>query len=338
MIRVRHWYWSAGPTMFLTRSTSTGQYFTNCDWPLSQWFFLRFIILGLDWYTGKVIDKFGASKNGFWAVVFKIHWSRGSLSQTAECQSLRDYNLLPFTTLNMVFSTYFARFNSIFFWCFLTFQHPCHICDACWNDQDAYYSPNQYIWSYNWIYFHIDGYFVASELKDPIWHSLEWQIGSFSSEATIYWRRKVYVYVCVIKMNNVKYICVCIYNWKTLWSPWFMQKYLSVVRVRNGDSYRPCFCGFKIMELSWSPFLGSCASRPDLNWAGEDGPGYYGTVACLNHCGDIRQFPAWTLSYPWGSTLAVLRHSINCHYYLLGGNRARKVTENDSVLTLKSVY
>ena len=26
--------------------------------------------------------------------------------------------------------------------------------------------------------------FVASELKDPIWHSSEWQIGSFSSEAT----------------------------------------------------------------------------------------------------------------------------------------------------------
>ena len=26
--------------------------------------------------------------------------------------------------------------------------------------------------------------FVASELKDPIWHSLDWQIGSFSSEAT----------------------------------------------------------------------------------------------------------------------------------------------------------
>ena len=25
---------------------------------------------------------------------------------------------------------------------------------------------------------------VASELKHPIWHSLEWQIGSFSSEAT----------------------------------------------------------------------------------------------------------------------------------------------------------
>ena len=28
-------------------------------------------------------------------------------------------------------------------------------------------------------------HFVASELKDPIWHSLEWQIGSFSSEATL---------------------------------------------------------------------------------------------------------------------------------------------------------
>ena len=27
---------------------------------------------------------------------------------------------------------------------------------------------------------------VASELKDPIWHSSEWHIGSFSSEATIY--------------------------------------------------------------------------------------------------------------------------------------------------------
>ena len=27
-------------------------------------------------------------------------------------------------------------------------------------------------------------YIVASELKDPIWHSSEWQIGSFSSEAT----------------------------------------------------------------------------------------------------------------------------------------------------------
>ena len=27
---------------------------------------------------------------------------------------------------------------------------------------------------------------VASELKDPIWHSLEWQIESFSSEATRY--------------------------------------------------------------------------------------------------------------------------------------------------------
>ena len=27
---------------------------------------------------------------------------------------------------------------------------------------------------------------VASELKDPIWHSSEWQIGSFSSEATMY--------------------------------------------------------------------------------------------------------------------------------------------------------
>ena len=33
---------------------------------------------------------------------------------------------------------------------------------------------------------HCSYYIVASELKDPIWHSSEWQIGSFSSEATIY--------------------------------------------------------------------------------------------------------------------------------------------------------
>ena len=31
-----------------------------------------------------------------------------------------------------------------------------------------------------------DQHIVASELKDPIWHSSEWQIGSFSSEATIF--------------------------------------------------------------------------------------------------------------------------------------------------------
>ena len=31
-----------------------------------------------------------------------------------------------------------------------------------------------------------DNHVVASELKDPIWHSLEWQIGSFSSEATMW--------------------------------------------------------------------------------------------------------------------------------------------------------
>ena len=33
--------------------------------------------------------------------------------------------------------------------------------------------------------YNFKGNLVASELKDPIWHSLEWQIESFSSEATI---------------------------------------------------------------------------------------------------------------------------------------------------------
>ena len=52
-----------------------------------------------------------------------------------------------------------------------------------------------YIWAYTnkvfFIFSHIYmknyiSYFVASELKDPIWHSSEWQIGSFCSEATIF--------------------------------------------------------------------------------------------------------------------------------------------------------
>ena len=49
-----------------------------------------------------------------------------------------------------------------------------------------------YVWSCIWFmvnYIHVGCYvwkIVASELKDPIWHSSEWQIGSFSSEATKY--------------------------------------------------------------------------------------------------------------------------------------------------------
>ena len=45
-------------------------------------------------------------------------------------------------------------------------------------------SKSTWTWHRN-IHKHI----VASELKDPIWHSLEWQIGSFSSEATIYYKQ-----------------------------------------------------------------------------------------------------------------------------------------------------
>ena len=39
-----------------------------------------------------------------------------------------------------------------------------------------------------------DAYIVGSELKDPIWHSSEWQIGSFSSEVTIYASLLIIVY------------------------------------------------------------------------------------------------------------------------------------------------
>ena len=46
-----------------------------------------------------------------------------------------------------------------------------------------YFWPNTHSeWSTQWSTLDI----VASELKDPIWHSSEWQIGSFSSEATIW--------------------------------------------------------------------------------------------------------------------------------------------------------
>ena len=49
-------------------------------------------------------------------------------------------------------------------------------------------------------------HFVASELKDPIWHSLEWQIGSFSSEATICWLTQVvgFINVIILSLNSPK--------------------------------------------------------------------------------------------------------------------------------------
>ena len=43
---------------------------------------------------------------------------------------------------------------------------------------------------------------VASELKDPIWHSSEWQIGSFSSEATI----------CTSCMSSIIALLLSYYN------------------------------------------------------------------------------------------------------------------------------
>ena len=61
--------------------------------------------------------------------------------------------------------------------------------------------------------FYIEGVIVASELKDPIWHSLEWQIGSFGSEATLCWLYTLCTYASV--MVNVDVfspflsVCVC---------------------------------------------------------------------------------------------------------------------------------
>ena len=48
-------------------------------------------------------------------------------------------------------------------------------------------------------------HFVASELKDPIWHSLEWQIGSFSSEATICASQDRLVYVTTVFTWKIPY-------------------------------------------------------------------------------------------------------------------------------------
>ena len=42
--------------------------------------------------------------------------------------------------------------------------------------------------------------FRISELKDPIWHSSEWQIGSFSSEATIWCLKMVHA------LKELKYL------------------------------------------------------------------------------------------------------------------------------------
>ena len=47
-------------------------------------------------------------------------------------------------------------------------------------------------------------YIVATELKDPICHSDECQIGSFSSEATICY--DIYVYYIVVYFIDVYYI------------------------------------------------------------------------------------------------------------------------------------
>ena len=60
---------------------------------------------------------------------------------------------------------------------------------------------------------------VASELKDPIWHSSEWQIGSFSSEPTIY------VLYITWKWNESGFrppLCTYRLNWarRTSWGWW----------------------------------------------------------------------------------------------------------------------
>ena len=51
-------------------------------------------------------------------------------------------------------------------------------------------------------------YIVASELKDPIWHSLEWQIGSFSSEATIC-LRSLYKYFTLLVRGSTLDVRIC---------------------------------------------------------------------------------------------------------------------------------
>ena len=48
--------------------------------------------------------------------------------------------------------------------------------------------------------------FVASELKDPIWHSLEWQIWSFSSEATICLTKLCGKELCITLDLGLKFI------------------------------------------------------------------------------------------------------------------------------------
>ena len=52
----------------------------------------------------------------------------------------------------------------------------------------------------------INIYIVASELKDPICHSDECQIGSFSSEATIY----LYIYRTP-SHTQICYSCACFF-------------------------------------------------------------------------------------------------------------------------------
>ena len=56
--------------------------------------------------------------------------------------------------------------------------------------------------------FHLP-HIVASELKDSIWHSLEWQIGSFSSEATIWSCHLIAVPKVALNTRLFRPSCIC---------------------------------------------------------------------------------------------------------------------------------
>ena len=79
---------------------------------------------------------------------------------------------------------------------------------ACLKIKDV----KSWIWPIRTQLYQLD--IVATELKDPIWHSSEWQIGSFSSEAT-----KYIFHIRANKWENILSLVIFLKWWRYLWSP-----------------------------------------------------------------------------------------------------------------------
>ena len=88
-------------------------------------------------------------------------------------------------------------------------------------------------------------YIVASELKDPICHSNECQIGSFSSEATTCINKHcVFAVIMITRITDLDYPWSYIFPTSvlmTIWfNPWIIYLYFSFIWILN------CWCNIQL--------------------------------------------------------------------------------------------